>query len=326
LAALFNIELHYFQSLHLSQIFEGFDRLKKIGIIDLTIKNAEGDKFKPILTVIVNGRFKIIYDTLDGLNWIKGSREDNLFYFRNNFRADYYFKRSFNQEVEGNAPTGCKVFPLGLNYFIQSGLQGEISGNVIRSTDFEYPPILSAEPRVLFITRLWNPDDTDQEHLKEERIRLNQTRIVCIRACMKTFGKRFLGGLVQDKFSEAQAPDLILPKELTQKEKYVSNLHDHDICVATTGLHNSTGWKFAEYVASSRAIVSEPLHYEVPGNLVPNKNYLEFRNEEYLLSAIEYLITNPDKLQDMMRCNHQYYNDYLQPEKLVLNTLKQVKL
>lgn len=308
------------------QIYEGFDRLKKSGTIDLTIRPAEGVKLKPLLNVIVNDRLKIIYDTLDGLNWIKGSGIENLAYFHNNIRADYYFKRSFNREVEESAPDGCRVLPLGLNYSIQSGLQHVTRRDVLRCEDLECLPVSSKEPRILFMARLWDPDKTEGEHMKEERMQLNKARIACILACKKAFGKRFSGGLADDDFSRVLAPELILPKDITMKERYIQNLRDHDICIATTGLHNSIGWKFAEYVASSRAIVSEPLQYEVPGNLEPNKNYLEFRDEEGLVQAISSLLDNPEKLQEMMYRNHQYYNEYLRPEKLVLNTLKQVKL
>ena len=43
--------------------------------------------------------------------------------------------------------------------------------------------------------------------------------------------------------------------------------------MASTGLHGSTGWKLAEYVAAGRAIVTEPLRYTLPGGFEEGKNY-----------------------------------------------------
>ena len=59
------------------------------------MKPTIGNPLKPILKVRINDKYDVIYDTLDGLNWIKASIENNLDYFKNNIKADFYFKRSF---------------------------------------------------------------------------------------------------------------------------------------------------------------------------------------------------------------------------------------
>jgi hypothetical protein len=46
------------------------------------------------------------------------------------------------------------------------------------------------------------------------------------------------------------------------------------------GLYESNGWKLGEYVAGSKAIVSEHLHYDAPGNFSPEQNYLEFNSAD----------------------------------------------
>ncbi len=94
--------------------------------------------------------------------------------------------------------------------------------------------------------------------------------------------------------------------------------------MATTGLHNSIGWKFGEYVAASRAILSEPLIYGLPGNFEHGKNYLPFNNEDELLHKTYSLLKNKDELLDMMNSNFHYYNNFLRPDKLVLNTLLKI--
>lgn len=95
----------------------------------------------------------------------------------------------------------------------------------------------------------------------------------------------------------------------------------HNICIATTGLFGSIGWKFAEYVAGSRAIISEPLNYSIPGNFTNGVNYYDFLNKDDLLNNIQTLLSNKDIVKNMMYNNFLYYNQYVKPENLVLNTL-----
>ena len=89
-------------------------------------------------------------------------------------------------------------------------------------------------------------------------------------------------------------------------------------------MHNSIGWKTAEYVAASKAIVSEPLHFELPGNFEENKNYLSFTNVDELIVKIDSLLADEPMMQAMMNNNHLYYNHFLKPDVLVLNTLNKV--
>lgn len=53
---------------------------------------------------------------------------------------------------------------------------------------------------------------------------------------------------------------------------------ESDICITTTGLHRSIGWKFAEYIAASKAIVTEKLNYSPGTELKAN-----FTREIYLV-------------------------------------------
>lgn len=339
--AFFNCELHYFKSPHLSQIYDGFYKLSKSGIINLTIKASKGDTTKPLLKVILDNKITIIYDTLDGLNWINDSVENNLLFFKNNYKCDFYFKRSYKESILKYAPKNCHLYPLGLNYNVYSNDNfsssiKDITMDLIKknpiftyisnkrnfsSKYFEHYPVLNKKTKVLFLTRLWNPNDVELDHLKTERELINTNRISCIKACNKKFGSSFLGGIQRDSYSLKIAKELIMPDSITNKEKFIYNVKRHDICIATTGLHDSIGWKFGEYVAASRAIISEPLNYELPGNFDIYKNYFKYNNEDELMNLIETLLKDKDKLQEMMINNFHYYNNYLKPEVLVLNTL-----
>lgn len=92
--------------------------------------------------------------------------------------------------------------------------------------------------------------------------------------------------------------------------------------MATTGLHGSIGWKLAEYVAFSKAIVSEQLIYDVPGPFAAGRNYIEFTSPEECLNGALRLIEDMALRKQVMQSNADYYRDYLRPDALVRNALK----
>lgn len=333
--------IEYFPSAHLSQIYDGFEQLRRSGVVDVKLKRYAGDSDKPLLTVIVNDTYKVIYDTLDGLNWIDGTVTENLHYFKNEIKADFYFKRSYNAQVREFAPENCRTYPLGLNYyFTPSGAYPlsflEQCKDLLKNNffferyfgktsfpheAFEYYPLPNRETKILFLARLWDPHAVTLDHLREERENINRDRMRCITACRNEFGTQFTGGLAEDKYSRVHAKDLTVSRSLTKREKFLSAIRQHDICIATTGLHGSIGWKFGEFVAASRGIVTEPLQYDLPGNFLEDTHYLTFTNEDDLITKIQLLLRNKDKLRGMMINNYHYYRNNVSPETLVLNTL-----
>lgn len=353
---LFKCELDYLPSNHLSQIYAGFEQLKKVGIVDVSIRytgeKMDATKPKPLLKVKIDNKYKVIYDTLDGLNWIEGSIEDNLNYIKNNIDADFYFKRSYSEKIIDYFPSDCKVYPLGLNYYVESecfyfGSLTETIKHYVKDSsiltkllkknknfytdDFEFYPFACKDAKILFFTRLWNPADITDKHFKSDVESINENRVKYIKACRKEFGSYFTGGLENDVYSNLYAKDLnaenlIVPYSLTNRGTFLEAIKNHNICVTTIGLHDSIGWKFGEYVAASRAIVSEPLAYELPGDFSSPQNYLTFSNEEELINRIEFLRKDKDLLFEIMQNNFNYYNNYVKPDKLVLNTLLTVHM
>ena len=337
-------KINYFYSPHLSQIYTGFDLLKQRGIIDLTWVKAKTniDTTKPLLKVEVNNKYDVIFDTLDGMNWIDGSIEDNLKYFKNKIQADFYFKRSFDQNIVKYSPDNCRVYPLGFNYCISENCYlknvnikiKEYIENIkiiriilkrgerkLLANDYEYYPIPNKITKVLFLTRLWDPSLVVDDRLKKEREDINHHRIDCIRACKREYKDIFTGGIPDNSFSRKNATDLIALFSVTNKESYIDIVKGHNICITDTGLHNSVGWKFGEYVAASRAIISENMCYEQPGSFRNGINFLEYKNCDELIEKINYLIERKAVLLEMMKSNYEYYNNYLRPDMLVLNAL-----
>ena len=84
----------------------------------------------------------------------------------------------------------------------------------------------------------------------------------------------------------------------------------------------SIGGKTGEYVAAARAIVHEKFYYTVAGDFEDGKNYLGFSNADECLAAVYKLIENPDLILKMQQANYEYYQNYLEPCKLIANSLK----
>lgn len=320
---------------HLSQILTGFQLLSKGELLKIAVELCPDSWGGAFVQVKYRGR-TLIYDMLDGYNMPEAikARLDS---------CDFYFKRSFSEEK--NRQLGLqwqgKIYPLGFNYHVSCrnhpmdkpfwkeeikkilGIENNMFSNTrFTSKLFEELPKFNQKPQVLFLTRLWDLVDPVTNQITEECRYINTMRIEIIRRLRAMEGDlHFVGGLPDSKLSHQWAPDLIMPQNLTYRRKYLGCMHKSDICIGTMGLHESIGWKTGEYVAAAKAIVNERFHYTVPGDFVPEKNYLEFETADQCIAAVESLIASPEKVYEMKCRNREYYLNYLRPDVLIRNTL-----
>jgi len=344
-------ELEYHKSRHLNQVYSGFEKLHRRNVINLKVKKVdmvEGEDM--IARVLINNQHRVIYDTLDGLNWIKVEDENlNLNQFSKLTEdVDYYFKRSYKSSLQKHVHPGCSYLPLGLNYNVipdRKLVRNSISYTLgrladpkqvyrdiinykvehITASDYEYKPLLNQHDKILFFTRLWEFEKYDDSPIFQAQIEeINHSRITSIRACKEAFGDRFIGGVYDDPTSHKYAPDLIVPSEYTNKLNFLDEVKKSNICISTTGLHQSIGWKMGEYVAASRAIISEPLHFELPGDFKDGENFLSFNDNDELVSQIDNLLSDRSKIKNMMDSNHNYYRQYVKPDSMILKSLQKI--
>jgi hypothetical protein len=206
------------------------------------------------------------------------------------------------------------------------------SDQLLHFENFEYPPWLNPEgspPQILLLTRLWDPVGNDaysaRSDLRDRDTReldaINRTRIECIEACRAAFTGHFIGGLAATPYAKKIAPHLVAPEAMTDKASFMALVKASPICIATTGVILSTGWRFGEYIAASRAIVSEKDRDVLPGPFRAPCNYLEFSTVDELLRAVRELVVDRSALKAMMWNNYSYYRSYGRPDSLVLNAL-----
>jgi hypothetical protein len=337
---------------HLSQIYTGFGLLARRGDLRVSVEplNARRPSGRVLLRAVVNGSVRLVYDLADGT----GVDDEGLEW------CAAYFKRSYNSDTHGAAK---KVHPLGLNYAVYARhdfryrrmiwllrelrpsnasrvlgkvarLTGPVSAAAWRSRAFagaselgcaasmigtlESPPRVSSSPKVLCFARTW---DASQEADWRE---LNETRAGCIRALRREFGPMFIGGLVASPDALRDYPDCVVDQAVVRKPAYLAAMKSSDVCVTTRGLRGSNGWRLGEYVAASRAIVTERLLCEVPGAFADGRNYLGFDTVEQCVSNVRRLVDDADLRGSMMQANLDYYQRYVRPDALVLRSLETV--
>ena len=344
--------INYYESIHLYQLYTGFGLLQAHNKCRCTYSPFSGyllDKNGPrFLTLVLNDTQKIAYDMDDAHHIIT-----DVFDW-----SDYYFKRSYSLDQHANYSP--KIRPLGL-YYLSYGPQMDsarrISSNLNFSRlfemqkliklflthspavskqfafsggmasnwyeNFEGHPTSKTEPNIIFMSQVWPLQQSYDHEIKSERHAINEMRCACIRALRKEFHHQFFGGIFPSEYALANHKDCVIhDPAVFRKDRYLQRMHAADIGIATMGLFGSNGGKLAEYVAAAKAIVSENLHYQVPGVFKKNENYLEFSTPEECVAQVKRLVESPELRFSMMRKNAEYYNQFIRPDRLVWNSLQ----
>lgn len=325
---------------HGAQIITGFLMLKEQGwnveIIDRSRDKCVPFYGLPALLAEYRGK-KLFYDVWDGYQ----DPEDMELGLK---ECDFYFKRSFSEKRNRELFPGDfhRMYPLGFNYYVTypknpvgeplwkaalRPLQGRTPARYFVPKVFEgdgEAPCCNP-PRILFLTQLWGRETwLEGDPANDEREAISNARIQIIRTLRREYGDSFIGGINDTPLSRKMAPDLIVPRELTERRHYLQTVHSSDICIGSMGLFGSIGGKTGEYVAAAKAIVHEEMCYSVTGDFREGINYLSFRTPQECVEAVAKLVDNTERLQTMKRANAAYYRQYLRPDMLVRNTLEVV--
>lgn len=343
---------------HVQQLYTGFNMLSEAGLLEVKqiLKNKTTrkqtvnlqDARQAHLSVNIScGKENLIRLYYDNHDSMEISQEGLK-------KHDIYFKRSFSKKyIDTFFPERKEdIYPLGLNYkvlpnrFNPLTLSREISLSnslrdkikaLVRTCDTnnklkffprarnmysfpkEYP-----EKKVLFMVTAYDPyDNPDRPKEKiEERISNNEFRAKCVQLLRNKLRDKFYGGFIHNHYTHKNYKNFLLDySQNGMKSNYIKILKNFPICIATTGLHGSIGWKLAEYVAFSKAIVSEKLRFKIPGDFRKEKNFLEFTSQDECLEQSIRLLSNERLLNDIMINNSIYYQHYVRPDMLVLNSI-----
>jgi hypothetical protein len=337
---------------HLTQLYAGLYALHEAGIIQVKqrfgphhlrrrlgctgVNDVIFSRTLNGLFVDVEGAGLVFFEVRDGANFYQDIVE----------RVAIYAKRSFRRAAY--ASNRKKFVPLGLNYavYLDRTTYPELTKS-LRQFDasrlaakqlfvslarlfpslgrslgvptvgsFSRAARLDPSPKAIFLAKAWGPGETHDP--AEATQALNDLRAGCIRALRQRFGRRFLGGFQKSDHACQHYPDCVVEAGVsTVRREYLRCLQSYSVGIATTGLYDSIGWKFAEYVALSKAIVSEPLRFELPGPLASGNNFLEFTAPESCVDQVGKLFDDEELRYRMMAENGRYHLEYGTPEAIV---------
>ena len=292
---------------HLNQLIYSYFYYSKV----------ENKKFNIIFNAVVKYDGAILY--IDGLKVFFDYSDDTKFIdLAENF--NFYFKRSLLKSDRTK-----NIFPLNFNLALSYNshqllwkLQKDFLFNkrnrieLIRAIDIfglftnsshsvfdvrKFPKkVVDNNGKIIFYTRLWNPDNHPDADEKERRNIQNNFRIKACRIVKKYF-KNASVGLFPDDLSKKIAPDILLDINTCKKRNYFNQLVNYDIGIADDGLKNSPGWKIGEYLLYGKAVISTPLNVEI-------ENFKEGVNFEKISTRSSYLEL-PDKIELLLN-NKRY--------------------
>jgi hypothetical protein len=338
---------------HLLQIYAGLYALHEAGVIRVRQRFGR-EALRRRLGGLADARLlapeagALVVDIEDAGLAFFDVRDDAGGWMALSDRLLVYAKRSFRP---GRFPGPATFLPLGLNYAVSlersAGLElvrclvqldrsslarkrllvalartipgvGRALG-IPTVASVGLPPDAGAPPRAIFLARTWQEREVRNT---EEVGPLNDMRAGCIRALRARFGERFLGGFAPSEHARAAYPDCVVGADVsTRRSRYLRLLKAYPVCVATRGLSGSIGWKFAEYVALSKSIVSEPTRIELPGPIAAGENYLEFETPEACVQRVAELMENAGVRLRMMEKNREYHLEYGTPWAIVARVL-----
>lgn len=319
---------------HLCSVLTGFILLEKQGKLRLKINTDIKMPSASIMEALVDGK-RLAYDMADGYNFRDPAEIEKYIE-----ACDFYFKRSFSDKLNHELfPNQIdKIYRWGFNYLATCDENNYFNHNpqkrLLEAVNFfrgrkplkyftydrfEAVPNKNREQKILFMTRLWSDRQTTSKNIDK----INSMRIEIVKALRKEYPNNSVTGIYDGELARELCPELILSEKFTKKDAYLEAVKSSDICIGSTGLHGSIGWKTGEYVAASRAIINETFCYEVTGDFEIGKNYLDFESIDECMAHVEKLFNDSDAVYEMKRCNRDYYLSYLRPDVQVANSLKE---
>jgi hypothetical protein len=264
--------------------------------------------------------------------------------------CNIYLKRSYYEPDLSVLPFNLKskVLPFGLNYACRSPdsirrIVAMLVPGVLRRFDslfrqrikdtrksadilwqflsspnpraFECSPQESTEPTIVFQTRVWSPTE-----ISENADEINGERLALVRALRRAFGSRFQGGLVPTAYAKEHYPEE-LSTHSPRHSQYAKWAKKHLIGINTRGLHHSIAFKLAEYLASSKCIVSCPLRNQLPVPLIEGQHYLSFRTPEECVDHCTSLLDNTQLAFQLRTEAWEYYRHEVEPAAHMRNSL-----
>lgn len=325
-----------------------------------TFRSSGNYEHNSIVEVEINGKL-LAYDMADGYQSIHrfdvlDSQLDRLdFYFKRSCDLSKHIGMKNARKIRPlgfNYLCSCKGNPYDNYIWHDHGIQStknylihqlKKKENIYDYKIFEPNNVKYDDYKLLFLTRLWDssgitvegikktyPYFTDVEAAREAEKwkqsleNANKNRLEYVKTLRETYGEKAVAGFSEDALSQKLCPEFVISGELTRRRKYLNEIKKNYVCITSEGLHKSIGWKFAEYIAAGKAVVTEPLAYETVGDIENRKNYFVYNNSQKLIETCDMLLNDIDLIHEAENANSDYYIKHLRPDMIILDSLKTV--
>lgn len=172
----------------------------------------------------------------------------------------------------------------------------------------------SGKPYVFMIGTLW-PHKNCMEGT-------NLLRKEFIDHCIK-LGCNFEGGFFASpdhpQFNEFR--NLVFTRRYSTRS-YIRKTKVSAIVFNTPAVHNCHGWKFGEYIAMQKAIITTPISNELPERLIHGENIHIISDINELDGAIELLLKNKEYRLKLESGARDYFLKYSSPRALIISILE----
>ncbi|MBB1501286.1 glycosyltransferase family 1 protein [Propioniciclava sp. MC1683] len=172
---------------------------------------------------------------------------------------------------------------------------------------------------IFFEPRAWDPRDGSDPGDREV---INEYRAELIRALRSEYGPRYTGGFVANPFAIEHYGDLLCTAS-SERSDYLRRMRTCDIGIASIGLHRSTPFKIPEYLAAGRAVLTEPLHFEMGPE--PGLAIAEFASVHDCVEQIDSLLSRPVELAMRQDAARAYWRDHVRPDQVMARMLRSVR-
>lgn len=182
-----------------------------------------------------------------------------------------------------------------------------------------YKPKQSKSNFIFHISSIWAKDAKS----------INFSRANFIRACKFFKDLKFEGGLVDigyDYSYMGNIDNIIYKEGKVGLKKYVLKTSESRLVFNGPSVLKCHGWKLAEYLALGKAILSTPLYNDLAVPLTHGEN-IHFIEDDYesIREGIKYLIENPNYVNKLEKGALKYWNEHLQPSKVIEKIINFVK-
>lgn len=174
--------------------------------------------------------------------------------------------------------------------------------------------------KILYKTRLWNPNNVQDILKRDQRVLMNHWRISMVELLNSRFRNNSIYGIQKDVFSSAMArSEILIQPESMNMRQYVKEFRNCGIGIADDGLEDTLGWKIGELVYTGKALVSTEIKVKLPGEFTELNNYLSVSrvfDEKVVGDTIEKLLTDDGYREEMSQRNLNYAHQYLHDFKM----------